>query len=671
MHKKIFILGKLAALLSFAAATNTYANANDVCQNNTTFNVGAGIYDITGPAAEEGMMGYGMLNQKTAGISSRLWARAFVIESPCNNNRVVIVNTDLGQVFQSIKQQVVAKLKQKYGNRFDDKNILISATHTHSGPGGYSTYTFYNITTLGFSRDNFNVIIDGIVNAIERAQNNLAPAQIKMATGDLSGISFNRSPQAYLLNPTNERARYQTNVDTQMTLLRFDRLDGKPIGMINWFPIHGVSMNNKNYLISSDNKGYAEYLFEKDFRSDNGPHAFVAAFAQANAGDVSPNEYGHEGGSGNAGLQAVQKAGTPQYITAKKLYDQATTLVTGGIDYRHQFVKMDEVTVEPVFGGGYVRQTCPAAIGVSMLAGTQDGEGIGWQGISCNDLSGVFSKLACEMVTTSCQGVKPIAVSTGTKSPYPWTPNILPYQVIKLGNVVIAAAPFELTTMTGRRIRETVKAQFSAHENNHVVLSALANAYSGYVATNEEYQMQRYEGASTHFGPWTAAALQQEFAKLTLALTQNKPVSDGPTPLDLSGSQINLQTGVVFDDKPPFTNFGDVHLDVNKSYQPGETVEVVFWGGHPKNNYRTMNTFLAVQHYENGEWKPIRRDNNPDTEYRWERSGVSYSLVTIAWHVPQDAPTGRYRIVHYGEWKSGWTRNIYPYAGLSSEFVVS
>ena len=54
-------------------------------------------------------------------------------------------------------------------------------------------------------------------------------------------------------------------------------------------------MNNTNQLISGDNKGYAEYLTEKRF---NGPGVlpglgpFVAAFAQTNEGDVSPNTKG-------------------------------------------------------------------------------------------------------------------------------------------------------------------------------------------------------------------------------------------------------------------------------------------------------------------------------------------------------------------------------------------
>lgn len=639
----------------------------DQCSANTTFNVGAGVYDITGPAAEEGMMGYGMLRQQTAGIYQRLWARAFVIESPCNGKRVVFVNADLGQVFQGVKQQVVKKLQEKFGKQYDDKNVLLTATHTHSGPGGYSTYKFYNITTWGFDRTHFDTLVEGIVAAIERAQNNLTPARIRMASGELKGISHNRSPQSYLLNPEKERARYDGDTDTQMTLLRFDSLDGKPIGMINWFPLHGVSMNNKNHLINGDNKGYAEYLFEKDFNSDYGPHSFVAAFAQANAGDVSPNLYGHEGGEGLEGLKAAENAGKPQYEKAKTLYETASQAVNGGVDFRHEFAAMDNVTVQGQYTDGTIQHTCPAAIGVSMLAGTQDGEGLGKQGLSCDNVTSTIPYLVCEMTTTVCQGAKPIAVTTGTKRP-PWTPNILPLQLFQIGNMSIIAAPVELTTMTGRHIREAVTAELP--QNAHVVISALSNAYAGYVATNAEYDLQRYEGASTHFGPWEQAALSQEFAKLAHAMVNGLPVADGPMPPDLLDSKINLQPGVLFDDKPPMVQFGTVHQDVNRVYRAGDTVQVVFWGGHPKNNYHTQDTFLEVQHFENGAWKTIRRDNDWDTEYHWARSGVSYSLITIVWRTPTDLPKGQYRIIHHGDWKSGWSRKIYPYVGYSSGFTV-
>ncbi|XP_021344263.1 putative neutral ceramidase C, partial [Mizuhopecten yessoensis] len=86
---------------------------------------------------------------------------------------------------------------------------------------------------------------------------------------------------------------YKYDVDKNMTVLKMLDAEGKDIGMISWFAVHCTSMNNTNGLVSSDNKGYASQLMEKTFNKDfPGSGTFVAAFAQANEGDVSPNTAG-------------------------------------------------------------------------------------------------------------------------------------------------------------------------------------------------------------------------------------------------------------------------------------------------------------------------------------------------------------------------------------------
>lgn len=45
--------------------------------------------------------------------------------------------------------------------------------------------------------------------------------------------------------------------------------------------------------------------------------------------------------------------------------------------------------------------------------------------------------------------------------------------------------------------------------NVTLVIAGLTNTYSSYVTTFEEYQAQRYEGASTIFGPHTLDAYIQ------------------------------------------------------------------------------------------------------------------------------------------------------------------
>lgn len=56
-----------------------------------------------------------------------------------------------------------------------------------------------------------------------------------------------------------------------------------------------------------------------------------------------------------------------------------------------------------------------------------------------------------------------------------------------------------------------------------VVLAGLCNVYTHYIATFEEYQRQRYEAASTIFGPHTLAAYQQQYSRLAKKLINVSP----------------------------------------------------------------------------------------------------------------------------------------------------
>jgi len=657
--------------------TGTQASAlTDACAGNASFQVGAGIHDVTGPAAELAMMGYAMTDQKTAGIHQRLRSRAFIISSPCNGKRVVFVSADLGQVFQAVKQQVMEKLTARYGPLYTDANVMLSATHTHSGPGGFSHYALYNLTIMGFDKQNFDAIVDGIFQSIVRAHDNLALGSIRMASGDLLNTSINRSPEAYLRNPSTERSQFAHDTDKRMTLLRLQTDTGTEVGLVNWFAVHGTSMGNDNLLISGDNKGYASYLFEKLKGTQyTAARTFVAAFAQSNEGDVTPNIHGGTNGGGANDFESTELSGRKQYDLARTLYDTATQKLTGGVDFRHTYVKFDEVQVAPAYTDGVARTTCEAAIGDSMIAGAEDGPGYGHEGATCEELRDTWSVFNCTLSTTPCQGEKPIILETGTMTPYPWTPEVLPLQVVRVGNLALVGVPFEMTTMAGRRLRQAVLAKLSPVGVTDVVIAGLANAYAGYLVTREEYARQDYEGASTHFGPWTLAAVTQESEKLANALVAGTAVPAGPTPRDLRNDQTTVQTGVVYDDKPLTVSFGSVVTNANASYTRGQTVTVKFWGGHPKNNLRRQGTFLSVQRKSGTSWVTVANDWDWETTYRWQRHDCAptfgCSHVTTTWTIPTNATLGTYRIVHYGDWKSGWDGLIRPYTGTSREFTVN
>jgi len=678
----------------------------DECATSPHYRVGAGIADVTGPSAELVMMGYSMPQQKAEGISTRLWSRAFVVESPCSGGRVVFVSADLGQVFQAVHLEVLVRLGARFGaGVYTRDNVALSATHTHSGLAGFSHYTLYNLAALGYDPDNFEAVVSGIVESIARAHDNLGDGVIKIAQGPLQDATWNRSPQAYANNPADERTAYEAehdrDVNTRMTVLRFERTaagatDGDPIAAIAWFSSHATSISNANRLVSSDHKGLAALDFERSMGADyTSPAPFIAAFAQSDAGDVTPNEVilGEPKNTvkrpcdGSPDPECTDLANAAihadiQYARARELFDGATELLRGPVDGRLAFFDMHDVTVADEFTGAGEQHTCSAAIGFSLAAGAEDGVGIAFleEGIVFGENIPAFTVVPEDQI---CHAEKTILLPTGRMTPHPWTPPVVPAMVMRIGNLAVLPTPFEVTTISGDRLRDTVLARLAGTGIDRAVIAGLSNGYASYVTTREEYKAQHYEGASTLFGPWTLAAWQQNFASVAEALRDGTdPVHTG-VPADLSGAQ-TLETLPVVADSPcllpdavlcPFEKFGDVVQAPPNTAKPGEHVVVRFRGAHPRNNLRTGTGYLEVQRKNGAAWQTIAHDWDPETTFRWVRTGGPLSPsseVTIDWRIPQDAVPGEHRIIYHGDAKSliAMMKPFTPISGTSPSFLV-
>jgi neutral ceramidase len=630
--------------------------------------IGTGVGDITGEAAEVGMFGYSQPSQRASGIQSRQWARAFVI-AQADGKRVAFVNTDLGMIAPSVQQGVMRKLRARFGDdRYTDANVTLSATHTHSGPAGYTHELLYNIPSLGHNKATYDAIVDGITDAVIKADT-VAPGKVKIATGELHGASINRSAAAFVRNGPDDRAAFPGAVDPKMTVLRFER-GGKPVGMISWFATHGTSMTNTNTLISPDNKGYAEYYTEHDIHHLGWQQRgeFVAAFAQGAAGDMSPNTRGGGKGPTDDETENTKIIGRLQADKAKDLFDQAAEELHGPIDFRQRYLDFGKIPLGPGRGS-----TCPAALGQGFTAGASDGPALDWIRPGQMEHNPLLVAVGAMLTQPSqqlrdCQAPKPVMLATGTQD-IPWTPQILPVQILRIGNTVITAAPAEFTVTAGKHLTEAVASELRGVAQ-HVIFAGYSNSYAGYVTTPEEYDAQLYEGASTHFGRLTSPAYNQEFAKLAQALRDGSPTPSTVQPAWLGDRQMSLETGVVFDDKPIVRQFGDVLQRPASSYRQGEKVQVSFITGHPKNNLLREGTFLEVQRLDGSRWTTVAVDNDFETTYRWRRIGIADSAADITWSIPKDAPAGTYRILHHGDWKNGWTGSINSFTGDSGAFRV-
>jgi neutral ceramidase len=668
------VLAGAAALPVVAGALGqTTASAAPVSSRQDAYQVGVGIADVTGPAAENGMMGYSMPQQQTAGIHLRTRARAYVVVS--GGRRIAFVNADLGAIFQSVHQGVLRKLAAAFGDLYTEQNLLLNATHTHSACGGDSHYAAYDLSILGFQEQQYNAVVDGIFTAISRAHADLAPGTISLGRTELTTASANRSRVAFELNPQADKDHFPLSIDPAMTVLRFKQ-GGKDVGAISWFATHGTSMSNGNHLISGDNKGYAAYEWEHDHagvRYLDGPPGFVACFPQTNSGDMTPN-LNLEPGTAETEFENTRTIGDLQFRAAKRAFDSAAEAVTGGVDYRLCYVDMSDVAVDAKFTpNGRPQRTCTAAIGVSMLAGSvEDGPGLplpeGVKNPFIDWLGGIDAPIP--QALADAQAPKVVAVPFGAMKPYPWAPEVLPLQIVRIGQLHLVAGPAEYTIVAGLRIRRSVAAALGVSLEN-VLMQGYANAYSQYVTTPEEYDSQQYEGASTLFGRYTLPAYQQEFTKLAAAMKAGKAVPHGPVPRDLRGKLINFQPGVVFDSAPLLKNFGNVLTEAKSTYRRGEQVSVEFVTGHPKNDLRHDGTFLEIQRLDGDKWVRYADDGDWDTKYHWARTFVAESKAVVTWDIPANTPIGKYRVVHFGNWKNGLSGAITAFSGTSRAFVVS
>ncbi|MEU5450692.1 MULTISPECIES: neutral/alkaline ceramidase [Streptomyces] len=664
-----------AVLAAVTLGAPSPASASDTAGE---YLIGRGISDVTGEAAETGMMGYSSFDQKTSGIHQRQRSRAFVVVDRASGKRVVYVNADLAMIFQSVRQGVLARLKERYGSLYGEENVLLSATHTHSGPGGYSHNVAYNLSVLGFQKKTYRAIVDGITDSVVEAHQDLKPGTMSLGTGTLTNASVNRSRAAFDRNPAADRAAFPDAIDPAMTVLRF-RQGGEDVGAINWFATHNTSITNKNTLISPDNKGYASYAWEHGHEGvrylDDTP-GFVAAFPNTNAGDMSPN-LNLKPGSGPTEdeFENARIIGERQLDKAREIHRDAEP-VAGGVDSRLAYVDMEDVTV----GGAYTpdgeeHRTCPAVVGASTLAGSvEDGPAIPLfeEGMR-TPIAPILEALRVDTPSwlAACQYPKASLIPTGLLSDvHPVTPKRLPLQIMKIGELHLVAAPGEFTIASGLRVRRTVAERLGV-PLDRVLLQGYANAYSQYVTTPEEYDTQNYEGGSTLYGRYTLPAYQQEYARIADSLRAGTALDRGTAPPDESGRQFTFQTGVVYDNPPSGKSFGSVLKAPEGSYARGSTATAEFATGHPKNDVRRGSTFLEVQRLENGTWKRVLDDGDWETTYRWTRlNGLTgTSKATITWRIAPDTAPGAYRIVHHGDAKS-LLGKITPFTGATGTFTV-
>ncbi len=672
--------------LTAAALVGLTCLVSATSENN--YRIGRAAADITLPVWGVQMLGYVHADQIGEGLRQRQYARTFVIADSDDHARLAYVTCDIAFPTHTLKLAILERLQDKLPGRYAHANVILTGTHTHGAPGGYHHHLSTSVLGGDFFIQAFDALVDGVSESILAADADLKPGRIFLAQGEVAEANANRSSIAYRNNPSDERAAYRHDVDKSMTLLKFVRDDGA-IGLLNWFAVHPTSVNFHYRLTTSDNKGYAAYVVERSHGTHyTGKPEFVAAFANTNCGDATPNLNLDATGPGKTDLESCTIIGGRQADAAQRLFEAADERLTGPIQVLHTFVDFSHLTVAEEFTGTGSHSTCPSAWGYAFAAGS-DAEGGGLslfhEGMTKSDPAiDAIVRLALPKARPTpefieCQKPKAVLIASGLTNP-PMHEQVLPISLARIGQLVFVVGPGEFTTMSGRRFRNAVGRELGV-DPRYVVVAGYANDFAGYVTTWHEYQLQQYEGGHTLFGPWTEAAYRQEFVRLARALKAGQTVAATVEPTDMR-SRVRRPTLLDGpDENPPAdARFGDVASPPRDAYAKGDVATVTFWTGSPVNAYDRHDRFLAVERRTQASdtWEVVREDFDWDTTAQWEHGtkprkqpapggAAQLSLlnlappryvtspepfrVTVSWETGSETVPGTYRLVHYGRHK--------------------
>jgi neutral ceramidase len=240
----------LLSLVLMLAATTAHAE----------FRAAAVKVDIS-PSTPQWLMGYGA--RKSTGIRDPIFHRIAALDDGAT--QVFLVASDLCLFSPTVYDEFAAELKKETG--IEPRQVWWTVTHSHStpevGPPGMYDVLLKGRSEHPWDRDYCEFVKSKLKAGIKQARAQLAPARIAIGTG-MSRANINRRARdadgklSLGLNPDGP-------TDRQIGLIRLERPDGSPIGLIANYAMHGTVLGPSMLQISGDGPGIVTSYVEEKF----------------------------------------------------------------------------------------------------------------------------------------------------------------------------------------------------------------------------------------------------------------------------------------------------------------------------------------------------------------------------------------------------------------------
>ena len=638
MKRRSLTCAVLAALALAAAPGGAHAAS-------PTLEAGVGKADLT-PKLGYYLGGWTRADRVAGGQHTRLHARTLVLKR--GDKKVALVAIDLFMVPGGMVKQIGDRLAAR---GFSEQNILISASHTHSGPGGYANFPTLNTAAPSMQtifdptsfQEFFNpkpadpelyrFVYDQISKSIERADRDLAPAAAGWGSSRIVGLTVNRSLEAHLANHGIEKdygegrveddpGGYEHTIDPNVDVLRVDKVVKRrgrtvrvPIGGWSTFANHGTVTKSSFQFYNADHHASAMQVFEQRVRRAGRVPAgqeVLNVYGNSDEGDMSA-------GLSRAGPAASDYVGRIEASAMVRAWERAGSALQRKpiLDSRWTRVCYCGQTLE---GGEQVDDH--SEVGQPFLTGSEEERG------PLYDMTGDHYEGSRSPVARGPQGHK-------TGGPLGNVPNRVPLVAIRVGRRLIASIPGEATKEAGSRIRAAITGAVTGAGIERVVLAGLANEFILYFTTPEEYDRQHYEGGNTHFGQYTLSLMTQELARLAGPLVRGEPAPPA--------AEFDPTNGVV-PNGPVYGNGAESGSIID---QPGPSYvrlghAAISWQGGPDGLDRPLDKpFVIAERRVGKKWVPYADDLGLAMLWRADGQGRHDAF----WEVPRFTPVGTYRFV--------------------------
>jgi neutral ceramidase len=200
------------------------------------------------------------------GDRDALAARALVLDA--GGRRVVWVAVDLLAVDRAFTAEVERRL---HAAGLRPAALVLSASHTHSGPGAY-----VDSAVLGW------LALDRLDGTVREALVEAVVASVRQAAGTRRSA---RLAVGSVATPRLVRSRLGQPTDPELLVLRVIDAGGAPIALVWNYAIHGTTLGPRNLRLSGDVMGEASRRLEQTL-------GVPVLFVNGAVGDVSPGRHG-------------------------------------------------------------------------------------------------------------------------------------------------------------------------------------------------------------------------------------------------------------------------------------------------------------------------------------------------------------------------------------------